>query len=196
IFEPFFTTKEPGKGTGLGLSTVYGIVKQSGGSLWVDSEPGLGTTFKVFLPPAAEVDEREGEAEVTPLPRGTETVLLVEDEAGLRNLARRALESAGYRVITAGDGVEALESVRAENGILHLLLTDVIMPRMSGRDLAAALSAERPDLRVLFMSGYTDDVIARHGVLEAGTNLLQKPFTTDRLVRRVREVLDTGGSAA
>jgi PAS domain S-box-containing protein len=192
IFEPFFTTKEPGKGTGLGLSTVYGIVKQTGGTVWVYSEPGRGTTFKVYLPR----DLSAGLAPVTKPPavprraKGNETILVVEDEEALRMVARRTLEAAGYKVLTAADGEEALVASDRHPGEIHLLLTDVVMPRMGGRALAAKLSKTRPGLEVLYMSGYTGDAIVHHGVLEVGTHFLAKPFSSADLTRRVREVLD------
>ncbi len=192
LYEPFFTTKEKGKGTGLGLSTVYGIVKQSGGYIWVYSEPGLGTTFKIYLPRAQDVAAPE--APLLPaLPRrstGAETILVVEDEEALRAVARRTLEAAGYTVLTAADGLEALEVFGRHPGQVQLLLTDVIMPRMDGGALAHELTRRRPGLRVLFMSGYTDDAIVHRGVLDPGTNFLTKPFTSAGLALKVREVLD------
>jgi two-component system cell cycle sensor histidine kinase/response regulator CckA len=192
IFEPFFTTKETGKGTGLGLSTVYGIVKQSGGNVWVYSEPGRGTTFKIYLP--REPSTAKAVALVPPtVPRrvtGTETILVVEDEEALRRIARRTLEAAGYTVLTAADGDEALAACAHHAGDLHLLLTDVVMPRMSGGALAKEIARSRPKLKVLFMSGYTDEAIVHHGVLEAGTHFLAKPFTAADLRRKVREVVD------
>jgi CheY-like chemotaxis protein len=190
IFEPFYTTKPVGKGTGLGLSTVYGIVKQSLGHIAVYSEPGHGTTFKVYLPRAGE----EATPVPTPagfsVPRGTETVLLVEDEDGVRSLARLALLSGGYNVLEASHGEEALALARGHAGPIHLLLTDVVMPKMGGRQLADLLSRERPETRVLFLSGYTGDAMVRHGVVETGTEFQQKPFTPLGLARKVREVLD------
>jgi PAS domain S-box-containing protein len=192
IFEPFFTTKGP-KGTGLGLSTVYGIVKQSGGYIWVDSEPGKGTTFKIYLPRVAEAVESPAEvvaaAQSVATEAGTETILVVEDEANLRYLARQFLEKQGYRVIEAADGAVALQIAVAHEGIIHLLLTDVIMPGMNGRELAQRISEIRPNTKVLYMSGYTENVIGRNGTLDAGIRLLQKPFTLRDLNARVREVL-------
>jgi PAS domain S-box-containing protein len=191
IFEPFFTTKEQGKGTGLGLSTVYGIVKQSGGYIMVYSEPGHGTTFKVYLP---RVDEQAaaavGEVPAEPLARASETILLVEDEKSLREMIHEILEEGGYTVLEGGSPEEALAAARSHPGPIHLMLTDVVMPRMGGRDLAAEMAAVRPDLRVLYMSGYTDNAIVHHGVLDAGTHFLQKPFTADALLRKARAVLD------
>jgi len=193
IFEPFFTTKGP-KGTGLGLSTVYGIIKQSGGYIWVYSELRKGTTFKVYLPRVPFPGERVAPVAATvethkPEP-GTETILLVEDEANLRYLARQFLEKQGYRVIEAADGAVAMQIVVAHEGVIHLLLTDVIMPGMNGRELAQRVSEIRPNVKVLYMSGYTENVIGHNGTLDAGVRLLQKPFNLRDLKDKVREVLD------
>ena len=191
LFEPFFTTKELGKGTGLGLSTVYGIVKQSGGYIWVYSELGCGTTFKVYLPlveAAATVDVPAPAPEAAP--RGSETVLLVEDEPALRAVARRVLQRQGYAVLEAADGDAALALVATHQGPLDLLVTDVVMPGLSGRDLADRLTAARPDLRVLFVSGYSGEALAHHGILDPDLAYLEKPFNPDALAIKVREVLD------
>ena len=189
IFEPFFTTKEQGRGTGLGLSTVYGIVQQSGGFVTVESAPGEGAEFRVHLP-AAEDDGLPAEASPVRLPtEGTETVLLVEDENAVRVLVRRVLDRMGYTVLEAEDGPTALRVMDQRGAPVDLLLTDVIMPGMSGRELADRLLESQPDLKVLFMSGYTDEAISQHGVLADGVSFLEKPFTPDLLLQRVREVL-------
>ncbi len=191
IFEPFFTTKEKGKGTGLGLSTVYGVVKQSGGNVWVYSEPGQGTTFKLYLPRVDEAGEPLPVAAATgPVRGGRETILLVEDEAGVRELANEILAGLGYRVLTARDGQDALEVAAAHTEPIQLMVTDVVMPRLSGRALADRLHPLRPDTRILFMSGYTEDAIIQHGLLVSGIAFLEKPFTPARLGAKVREVLD------
>ncbi len=190
IFEPFFTTKEIGKGTGLGLSTVYGIVQQSGGAIWVYSEPGQGTTFKIYLPSVDEPTEADRAPEEPPR-GGSETVLLCEDESDLRELTREVLEEFGYHVLEAADGRHALEVSAGHTGPIHLLLTDVVMPRMNGSDLAAQLTRERP-LRVLYMSGYTETSVVRRGDVP-GAAFLQKPFSPTVLARTVREVLDRSG---
>ena len=192
IFEPFFTTKERDKGTGLGLATVYGIVKQSGGYIAVDSEKGKGASFSVYLPPL----EQAATHSVAPLAatpvntRGTETILLVEDAEPLRKLAEMFLKESGYRILSAGDGQQALQMARQHLGPINLLLTDVVMPGMNGRVLGERLAPSQPGMKVLYMSGYTDSFIAGHGVLEAGTHLLHKPFTQETLTRKVREILD------
>jgi CheY-like chemotaxis protein len=190
IFEPFFTTKARGRGTGLGLSTVLGIVQQSGGSVWVGSELGVGTTFKVYLP---RVD---GAVEGSQLPRaaaglrGSETILLVEDEEQVRHAALGILRRYGYNVIETRNGGEALLQCEQHPGPIHLLLSDVVMPGMSGPALAKRLAQARPEMRVLCMSGYTDDAAVRHGVVDASFAYLQKPLTVETLTRKVRDVLD------
>jgi PAS domain S-box-containing protein len=194
IFEPFFTTKGT-KGTGLGLSTVYGIVKQSGGYIWVHSEVSRGTTFKIYLPRVASTGETATQVAVPVEHRkvepGRETILLVEDEPNLRYLARQYLEKQGYRVIEAADGAVAVQIAVAHEGVIHLLLTDVIMPGMNGRELAQRISEIRPNVKILYMSGYTENVIGQNGTLDAGVRLLQKPFNLRDLKSVVREVLDT-----
>jgi two-component system, cell cycle sensor histidine kinase and response regulator CckA len=189
IFEPFFTTKPTGKGTGLGLSTVFGIVQQSGGTVWVYSEPGKGTTFKIYLPRTTEVGHEERAAPVMHATRGSETVLLVEDEAQVRAVVRTVLTKAGYQVLEAHDGEDALRMCERFSGSIHLVLTDVVMPKMSGRELAERVSSFRPETKVLFMSGYTDDTVVHHGTLAEGMEFIQKPITPDALMRRIREVL-------
>jgi len=195
LFEPFFTTKEIGRGTGLGLATVYGVVKQSGGHIWVYSEPDHGATFKIYLPRVAEAPEPLAAAEpggVRAAARGSETILLVEDEQIVRSLARRVLTQQGYTVLEAPAGAEALAVSDAHAGEIHLLLTDVVMPGIGGRELARQLAERRPRARVLYLSGYSDDAIVRHGLLDPGTFFLQKPFTPQALTRKVRQVLDAG----
>ncbi len=191
VFEPFFTTKDKGKGTGLGLATVYGIVKQSGGYVWVYSEPGQGTTFKVYLPRAQALAAAPDRSAAGGRPRrGSETILLVEDERGVRELAREHLELNGYTVLQAEDGEAALEVASKHSGKIHLLLTDVVMPGMSGRDLAERMEKLRPGIKILYMSGYTDQAIIHHGILAADTVLLQKPFTLHALAGKLREALE------
>jgi len=197
LFEPYFTTKKVGKGTGLGLATVYGIVKQNGGFIDVHSEPGRGTTFTIYLPrldaespsaaaavPSPSVDRAERDR------GGQETILLVEDEAAILKLASRMLESKGYSVLAASTPAEAIGLASRHPDELHLLITDVVMPEMNGRELAERLQQRHPRLRRLFMSGYTADVIARHGVLDAGVHFVQKPFSVTDLAIKVREALD------
>ena len=190
IFEPFFTTKT--NGSGLGLSTSYGITKQSGGHIGVESEPGNGSSFKIYLP---SLDQPAGASErpqaMLELPLGTETVLLVEDEYQLRRLSASTLREQGYRVLEASDGSDALQ-VAKEHALedIDLLLTDVVMPRMDGRQLAVRLAAKHPAIKVLYCSGYAHDSLGLHGVLEAGVQILHKPFTPPVLARKVREVLD------
>jgi len=189
IFEPFFTTKEQGRGTGLGLATVYGIVKQSGGHIWVSSVPDVGTSFEILLP---RVNEAPAGIVVAPpaAPRGTETLLVVEDDLPVQALTRRLLERQGYSVIAANNGEEALLRVAQHIGEIALVLTDVVMPSLSGGELAACLANTNPDLAVLFMSGYANDVIVLRGLLDANAAILQKPFTATSLAVAVRSALD------
>jgi two-component system, cell cycle sensor histidine kinase and response regulator CckA len=196
IFEPFYTTKESGQGTGLGLSTVYGIVKQSGGYIWVYSEPGKGSTFKVYLPYVAPPADAKHEIVKVPAARkGTETVLLVEDEEAVRELTGMILKANGYVVLPAPSALEAEHFAANHGGEIHLLLTDIMMPGTSGRELARRIIARHPRIRVLYMSGYTDNVLAQGGVLEEGVSFLQKPFTPAALAQKVRDVLDSVASS-
>jgi CheY-like chemotaxis protein len=191
IFEPFFTTKEVGKGTGLGLATVYGIMKQSGGYIWVESEVGKGSCFQTFLPRVGEeVTHRTEKVLATPFVPRNETILVAEDAEPLRKLAKIFLEGQGFVVLTASSGEEALKVAGEFPGRIHLLLTDVVMPGMNGRVLGEHLLEKRPEMKVLYMSGYTDSFIAGHGVLEDGTHLLHKPFTEEVLISKVSEVLE------
>jgi CheY-like chemotaxis protein len=197
IFEPFFTTKEVGKGTGLGLATVYGVVKQSGGYVWAESEPGQGASFQIFLPRVAEpATEATATTPLEEAASGSETILLVEDSEPLRKLTQSFLVSHGFRVLAAQDGEEAIQLETQHSGKIDLLLTDVVMPGMNGRALAERMLPRQPGMRVLYISGYTDSFVARHGVLEQGTELLHKPFTEDVLIRKVREVLDAKSAEA
>ncbi|MBZ5599389.1 MAG: PAS domain S-box protein [Acidobacteriia bacterium] len=197
IFEPFYTTKEAGEGTGLGLATVYGIVKQSGGFIWVYSEPGLGTTFKIYLPCIRQ------RTAITPTcksvescPRGSETILLVEDEAAVRQSTYEFLTRSGYTVLEAKNGEDGLHIAREYLGPIHLMVTDVVMPYLGGAQLAEQLAAERPHMKVMFVSGYAESTILRHGVLDVRTRFLQKPFGLKMLASKIRELLETQASAA
>jgi CheY-like chemotaxis protein len=191
IFEPFFTTKELGKGTGLGLSTVYGIVKQSGGNIWIYSESGKGTTFKIYLP---RVDKTAAQVEQVKGPKkslnGSETILVVEDNDMVRQLALKVFLKYGYMVLEAKNGEEAVEICRQHEGPIHLMLADVVMPKMGGRKLAEHFENTRTETKVLYMSGYADDTIVHHGILPQGMNFVQKPFTHEMIASKVRELLD------
>jgi signal transduction histidine kinase/ActR/RegA family two-component response regulator len=194
MFEPFFTTKPKGKGTGLGLATVYGIVKQSGGYVWVYSEPGRGTTFKIYLRRVDAAVEPEPSPPVAAVSlHGSETVLLVEDEEQVRELTRRLLRASGYQVLAAASGADALRIAEHHDGAIHLLVTDVVMPGMSGREVGLLLGQKHPKMRALYLSGYPDESVVHQGVLAPGTPFLQKPFTAEALARKVREVLDAPG---
>jgi PAS domain S-box-containing protein len=191
MFEPFYTTKDTGKGTGLGMSTAYGIIKQHGGNIWAYSEPGLGTTVKVYLPVLMEsVDMAEPTGCTTAVTKGEETILLVEDDYQVRDLSKAVLRRYGYNVLVAGSGEEALQILAGRKEDIHLLLTDVVMPDINGKSLFEKVSASRPDIRVLYMSGYTDDVIVHHGVIDPDVAFIEKPFSIEGLAAKVREVLD------
>jgi CheY-like chemotaxis protein len=192
-FEPFFTTKPAGRGTGLGLSTVYGIVKQSGGFVWIDSELGRGTTVRIYLPPVGEPAAPQAEASAPALAaQGTGTVLLAEDEVTVRRLAVRVLRRGGYTVLEAGDGEEALRLAQAHAGAIDLLVTDVVMPRVGGRVLASRVRSARPGVRVLYISGYNEEAVQHHGVLDPDTAFLGKPFTAEQLLTAVANALGNG----
>jgi len=192
LFEPFYTTKGPGRGTGLGLAMVYGIVKQSGGHIWIYSEVGRGTTFKIYLPAIASPSSAPNAGpDNVDAPGGRETILLVEDEEEVRRLVRRILTDRGYTILEAAHPGDALEIATRAGDTIDLLLTDVVMPRMSGQVLAKLLTDDRPDLTVLFMSGYTDNAVLHHDIIEADQAYIQKPFSPDDLARAVRRVLDT-----
>jgi CheY-like chemotaxis protein len=190
VFEPFFTTKGPGKGTGLGLATVYGIVKQSGGHVWLDSEPGHGTTFKIFLPRVTDPMPEDAARSAQAGRGGSETILVVEDEPGVRSLARRILEHRGYRILEAKDPIDGLGVGRAYADRIHLLLSDVVMPGSGTMSLYDELAPSRPDMRVLYMSGYADETVVAQGVLSHGAPLLKKPFTARALADAVRDAID------
>jgi CheY-like chemotaxis protein len=195
LFEPFFTTKEIGKGTGLGLATVYGIVKQNEGFIHVSSEPGKGTSFGIYFPrfKGKGVKAPEGEElNLKELPQGTETVLLAEDDRSLLSIVKSILERQGYTVLEARTPTEALGLAEKHPGDVHLLLTDVVMPEMNGRELMGKLRAARPKMKALFMSGYTANVVAHRGILDEGVNFIEKPFSLKSLVEKVREVLEKG----
>jgi nitrogen-specific signal transduction histidine kinase/CheY-like chemotaxis protein len=191
LFEPFFTTKPVGKGTGLGLATIFGAVKQAGGTIEVYSEPGQGSTFKVYLPRvAASPEESARETAPSGIPRGQETILLVEDETCVRDVALAVLRRLGYTVLTAADGAEGLARAAVHEGPIHLLMTDVVMPGMNGREMAERLLQQRPEVKVLFTSGYTEDIVVHHGVLDARLEFIGKPYSLSALASKVREILD------
>jgi CheY-like chemotaxis protein len=189
IFDPFFTTKEMGKGTGLGLATVYGIVKQHESQIYVYSEVGKGTTFKIFLPVIEGTAGEKADKPIETIPQGKETFLIAEDDPTIQRMLKSCLEPLGYNLLIASDGKEAIDISNNFEGDIHLLLTDVIMPNMNGQELADAIQEMRPDMQIIFMSGYTDDVISHHGVLEPGVNFIQKPVTPSRLTKVLKEVL-------
>ena len=191
VFEPFFTTKEQGKGTGLGLATVYGMVKQNGGDIWVYSEPGKGTTFKLYLPNVDEPVAAPPTVPAQPAPRGCETILVVEDEPSVRSITVKMLQQLGYVTLATASGAEAVEMSRTYRGTIALLLTDVVMPNMNGRQLAGELAGARPDMKVLYLSGYTGNVVLQHGIVDSSVAFLAKPFSRDTLAKTVRDVLES-----
>src|SRR5713101_1213588 len=195
IFDPFFTTKELGKGTGLGLATVYGIVKQSGGFIWVYSELGKGTIFKVYLPRVGKTAQPLEQKETDQiLPHGCETILLAEDSESLREMAREYLHSVGFTVLEAASGAEALQKAKEHAGTIHLLLADVVMPEMSGPELARKMVSLHPEIKVIFTSGYTDDAIARQGIIDPTVDFIQKPYRPKALAQKIQQVLRAPGS--
>jgi len=197
IFEPFFTTKTMGQGTGLGLATVYGIVRQSGGYIWVYSEPGQGTTFKIYLPRVEEpLESSEPKPSVVIDLKGREIVLLVEDDHALREVISRGLKKFGYKILEAANGGEALLICEKQKGPIDLLLTDVVLPQMSGRELAERLRSFRADMKVLYMSGYTENAIVNNGILKENVGFLQKPFKVNVLVQKIREIMDAQPAVA
>jgi CheY-like chemotaxis protein len=190
-FEPFFTTKKPGEGSGLGLSTVYGIVKQSEGYIWVDSEPGIGTVFKLYLPRVEmAVTPLQPSLPVSPSAIGWETVLLLEDDAGVRSVVRAVLESGGYHTIAPEHGDAALHACEALTEEIHLMLTDVVFPKMTGREFAERVRSLRPNMKVLFMTGFTNDTFINESIAESNVNFIHKPFSPDELLKKLRQVLD------
>jgi two-component system cell cycle sensor histidine kinase/response regulator CckA len=192
VFEPFFSTKEVGYGTGLGLATVYGIVRQSGGHIWLYSEPGIGTTFQIYFPRVDQLEEPAmDEDHSLTMVSGEGTILVVEDDLGLRALTEEVLSSAGYKLLIAQDGATALHISETHSGPIHLLLTDVILPKMSGKEIAERLTAVRPEMKVLFMSGFTKSVIGEHGTLEPDVNFIQKPWTLRALCEKIHGLLST-----
>jgi len=196
VFEPFFTTKQPGQGTGLGLSMVYGVVKQSGGYIWVYSEPSMGATFKIYLPRVMDPADETATVVSGSSPRGKETILFAEDEESVREIVSGFLESKGYQVLAADDGACAMQIAKTHKGEIDLLLTDVVMPKKGGRELAEDLRKTLPSLKVLFISGYTGDFAVRNAILESGAVFLQKPFSMQSLAKKIREVLDGASVAA
>jgi CheY-like chemotaxis protein len=192
IFEPFFTTKEKERGTGLGLATVYGIVKQNNGFIWVYSEPGEGTTFKIYLPVSEEIGKTFKKTEYKlDMLKGNETILLVEDEESIRGMVQKGLEAFGYSVFIAQDGNEAINLFKLYQDQIQMVITDVVMPIMSGHDLIEVLQSLKADIKTIYISGYTDDTISYHGVLEDGINFIEKPFSPQKIALKVRQILDT-----